>query len=208
MIPLLVLLVIGMDVAEVSAWAGSDSAPYAAADEDQPGNFAVVDATSSNGECEIKVDALPWPYYYWAGTWSAAWVAGSMEMSETWTPTWYMSASWDIDYRLQTAYNAKVTIYVVFRLYSSDFVKLEEHVAWWDDFTSWEWDDVEAEFSDSEVEAFTYNLLNGYTYYFAVGLKVYMNYNQRDVRVTASSDHSDPALLDVNGIIWTSSSPE
>ncbi|MBD3158485.1 MAG: hypothetical protein GF309_06800 [Candidatus Lokiarchaeota archaeon] len=206
----LLAIVFGAQISGVSAsFYGEDTAPYAGSDTKNASSFAVVTAQASSGKCKIKVNRLYFPYLYWGGTWSAAWVSGSETMSQSWTANWAFYANWDIDYRLQTADNAKVTLSIVFYLFDADGDKLGEAVAWKKSQQSQEWDDIEQELDDeSNTEIFTTDLTYGHTYYFAVALKVYIHYNCRKVRVTARTDHSDPALLIVNRIMWTSDTPE
>ncbi len=202
-------VVLGAQISGVSAiWRGSDTPSYAQSGEFQPSNFAVVDGDATTGDCEIKVNRLYFPYLYWAGTWSSAYVAGSESMDQSVTVTWYIVAQWDIDWRIQVSDDAKVTLSVVYMLLDADGDILEQKEAWAKTHQSSTWDDIYGDKNDnSKYESFTTNLQNGYTYYFAVALKVYIHYNCRKVRVTASSDHSDPALLHVDEIIWTDDSP-
>jgi hypothetical protein len=205
----LLAVVVGAQISGVSAvWRGSDTPAYTQSGEIRPSNFAVVDGDAITGDCEIKVNRLYFPYAYWGGTNSLAWIAGSETMSQSVTQTWYITAQWDIDYRIACAGGAKVTVSVVYMVLDSDDNVLEQEEVEAYTFESQQWDDEEYVYSDqTKTASFTTNLQNGYTYYFAVALKVYIHYWCRDVEVTARTDHSGPAVLHVDQIIWTDDSP-
>jgi len=207
----MVTIILSLQVMPVAAYFyGYDTPPYGASGTHYPGNFHTVDASATDGECEIQVDPLIWPLWYVEDTESIAWVAGVYEMDQTVTQTWYFIANWDIDYRLNCGWSGKVTISIVFRVYDAENEWIQERTVWDRSMQGppTSWDDFEDEDSDADFESFTVDLTNGYTYKFAVGLKIHIDNNSGAIDVNANTDHYGPALLEVNSICWSLYPPE
>jgi hypothetical protein len=206
MVLVLMTIVLAYQVTPVAAaFGGSDTPSYSDSGTDQPSNFDTVAAHANTGECEIKVVPLFYPFSYWMGTWSAAWVGADYETTQSVTSSWYIKAQYDIDWRIAAGNLAKVTLSVVFRVYDADENLLEEKVAWSRSIQGprWAWDNLEDDESNrQQTEWFSVDLSSGVHYKFVVGLKVYIDVAGRDIQVTAHTDHSEPALLTVDQIWW------
>ncbi|MGM0687570.1 MAG: hypothetical protein ACQET3_11415, partial [Promethearchaeati archaeon] len=142
------ITILASNVSDVSAlWFGNATAPYDDSDtyETTPGEYHTVDADAISGICEIQVNPKVWPLWYGKGLYGEAWVAEDVEMSETITATWYFTAQWDIDFRLNCGWGGKVKIEVRFLVMDANEDEKQSKSAWSYTFTgpAFSWDDYE-----------------------------------------------------------------
>lgn len=208
------ITIIASNVSDVSAlWSGNATPSYDDSDtyETTSGEYHTVDADAISGICEIQVNPKVWPLWYGAGLYGEAWVAQDVEMSETITSTWYFTAQWDIDFRLNCGWGGKVKIEVRFLVMDANEDEKESKSAWSYRFTgpAFNWDDYEdVNTDDSETEGFSCNLYSGYTYKFAAVLRVTVMNNSGAIDVNARTDNYAPAELTVDQITWSETAPD
>lgn len=202
---LFAIIVIGNVNTVGAVFGGSDSPAYPFSKTINPRTFETCIATSSSGECEIEVVNLAWPFAYPEGSQSAAIVGAEYETDQSVTATWYISSSWTLDYKLSLGFLGSATLLVVYYVYDSDEVLLEQKTAWSVTVIGslFGWDTSSGELDEGIYKSFTVNLENSETYYIVVGLKIILNNATGAVIVCANTDDGNPALLTVDSIVWT-----
>lgn len=188
-----------------ASFGGSDVPSYSDSGVDSYQDFVTRSASASTGECEIKVNALPWPWFYAASTNDRAWVGCAYEMDVYQTDNWWIEADWTLDYKLTTRYDCKVYIEVWYVVRQADG-------SWYSGFKVWDdeqhssgatWQSVSDIYTPDPLieQGFGYNLNDNTWYKFCIELRVWLYYAGRDYKVTDYSG-TNGATLTVNEVSW------
>ncbi len=206
---LLALIVGALEVYPVAAvWGGSFYPTY-----EYSGTFKSSvklpspSVSASAGTCRVEVDQRMWLDGYPTGAYSYAWIGSDTEMGETITATWYISATWTLDYRLATAEDCwdpdnEIKLEVIYLVYNSLGEQLQQRVAWAAILTAegTTWVNEEAVIDRVIEKSFWVDLESGKAYTFRVMLKVTIVDGGWLYQCTARSDHNNPACLTVDRI--------
>lgn len=162
-------------------------------------------SASTNGECEILVVNLDWPWAYPDNTVGIAYVAVEVVPSEDVTNNWDLTANFDIDYELGAAWWGTIELDVVFCVRDSDKNRIWPYPSEFHrevDCSGIGWEYTSGSLTDqTETAGWGIDLDQGETYYFCIELRITV-VDGGAVVAHADSSSSDPVLLIVNSISW------